>query len=341
MNLNSWIENFCIEVRTKIQENYDLSDQLRITDRRKKTSNNNRVDHILGCMDRELSVSLFEQFKFGSKDKELQIGIKLSEFKSDKDSGFTKSRSEAIRLAINWLSYQQNYQQIYQQYDFLGGPKRQIKDLKGIIFQETLKYKNQLEEGKFKLTKDDRSVLLATTDVFGSSTVLIFCYKEIRVFEYKPDDGKVLISILDAWLEQKWSPEKIKDSFTGIESVRHKELFLKWKWITKRKIRFLKSWDAVERFYNDQVIRTFINDLRRDNYDHKTRAGNVLGRLVISRSVESGLRTNQKRISFDFNTIGPNLTINTIDGRRMNFDEIQYNEVIKKECMRLLQEPVN
>ena len=341
MDLNSWIEDFCNEVRAKIQKNYDLVDQLRITDRREKSSNNNRVGRILGCMDREVSVRLFEQFKFGHKKKELQIWIKFSEVKSDKDSGFTKSRSEAIRLTIDWLSHKQNYQQIYQQHKFLGGPERQIKDLKGLIFQETLKYKNQLEEGKFKLKKNDRFVLLATTDIFGSSTVLIFFYKEIRVFEYKPGDVKVLIRILDAWFDQKWSPEKIKESFTGIESVRHKELFLKWKWITKRKIRFIKSWDAVERFYSDQVIRTFINDLRRNNYDHKTRAGNVLGRLVISRSKEYGLRANQKSISFDFNPIGPSLTMNTIDRRRLNFDEVQCNDAIKKECMRLLKEPIN
>ena len=43
MDLNSWIEDFCNEVRAKIQKNYDLVDQLRITDRREKSSNNNRV----------------------------------------------------------------------------------------------------------------------------------------------------------------------------------------------------------------------------------------------------------------------------------------------------------
>ena len=66
-----------------------------------------------------------------------------------------------------------------------------------------------------------------------------------------------------------------------------------------------------------------------------------MGRLVISRSKEYGLRVNQKRISFDFNTIGPSLTMNTIDGRRLDFEEIRYNEVIKEECKRLLKEPVN
>lgn len=341
MDLHRWMDNFCREAKSKIQGNYDLASELRIIDRQKKSSNKSRVDFIIGCLDRELSISLFEQFRFGQEDKEIQIGIKLKEFNSDKDFGFTNSRKEAINLAINWLSYKQSYQEIHQQFHFLGGLKRYIKDLKSRIFEETFKYKDQLEEGSFNLEKDDRSVSLTTTDFYGSSKILVFCYRGIKVFEYEPDEVKLLVTILDSWLEHKWSPDKIKENFKGIERVRHQKLFMKWKWINKRKIRFIKSWDGAELLYKDQVVRTFIDELRDNDYDSKTRAGNVLGRLVVSRSKEYGLRTGQKSISFDFNRIGPNLTVNTVDGRRLNFDRIQYNEVIKKECQRLLKEPIN
>lgn len=341
MNLDKWIDNFCSETKTKIQENYDLTDELLIVDRRKKSANKNRVNFIIEYLDRELSISLIEQFRFGKEDKELQILINLKEFKSDKGFGFTNSRNEAIKLAINWLSYKQSYQEIYQQFHFLGGSKRHTKDLKSRISEETLKYKDQLEKESFKLEKDDRSVLLTTTNFYGSNKILVFYYREIKVFEYEPDDVKLLIVILEAWLEHKWSPERIQENFKGIERVRHKELFMKWKWINRRKIRFIKSWDGAESHYEDQVVRTFIDELRSNNYDHKTRAGNVLGRLVISRSKEYGLRTDQKSMSFDFNETGPNLTINMVDGRRLNFEEIQYNDVIQKECQRLLKEPIN
>ena len=70
--------------------------------------------------------------------------------------------------------------------------------------------------------------------------------------------------------------------------------------------RFKKSWDDTEAHYDMlfqydgweflRELRVFLTELRRQNFDEKLRIGTSMHRLIFSRSIEHGLRKDQKQL---------------------------------------------
>ena len=73
--------------------------------------------------------------------------------------------------------------------------------------------------------------------------------------------------------------------------------------------RFKKSWDDTEAHYDMLFqydgweflteLRGFITELRQQNFDKKFRIGTSMYRLIFSRSIEHGLRKDQKQLAID------------------------------------------
>lgn len=70
--------------------------------------------------------------------------------------------------------------------------------------------------------------------------------------------------------------------------------------------QFTDSWRETERFFNDysdlqrlNSLRIFIDELKQKGEDRFFRLGNSMDRLLISRSVNHGLRRDQKYIMIE------------------------------------------
>lgn len=74
--------------------------------------------------------------------------------------------------------------------------------------------------------------------------------------------------------------------------------------------RFSKSWTETENFYDNlidnysgferlKLVRQFINNLKQNGDDRFFRLGTSVHVLIISRSVDHGLRKDQKHIKID------------------------------------------
>lgn len=347
MNHEIWAEKFSKETKTQLLrintsvENFNSVIEVQnLSSKTRET----RVRFNIENLDRRFKIMVLPNFRFGERNQEIQLMIGLEEYKEEKVLGYTISRGEAVRLAVDWLS-NRDYQEIYDQYTFLGGRDRLIKDLKRDLFRENLIFKNIMKAG-FHFEEGFRSCGLET-DFFVSIREIGFYYKSIKVFGVKIAEIKQLGALLEGWFERKWTPEKMKSRFSEIRNVRHVGLFKRWKWISKRKLEFIRSWDQLEHRYKngpyyDPITQSFIEKLRCKKIDYKTRAGTInFGRIVISRSRNHGLRKGQKSLSFDFSKTKPNLYLNTIDGRRLSIDDIEYIEEIEKEISKLLKEPIN
>ncbi len=91
--------------------------------------------------------------------------------------------------------------------------------------------------------------------------------------------------------------------------------------------RFKKSWQEVEQFYIDLIsnysgferlkaVLSFIQKLSLENQNIHFRLGTSIHRLIISRSVEYGLRSDQKYILIDVDAVG-NYEVTLKDGERI------------------------
>lgn len=73
--------------------------------------------------------------------------------------------------------------------------------------------------------------------------------------------------------------------------------------------QFTKSWDDTEAHYDMlsqydgwdflKELRSFITELRKQNFEEKFRIGTSMHRLIFSRSVDHGLRKDQKQLVID------------------------------------------
>lgn len=112
------------------------------------------------------------------------------------------------------------------------------------------------------------------------------------------------------------------------------------------KEKFIKSWDEAERFYAGiQIVRKeeilgLIRLLRSKGFDKSLRAGTSLFSLVLSRSIQHGLRPEQRHLAISFVFIKSVMEVRTWHETK-NFDEIAYYDYIDARLKQLVQEPID
>lgn len=108
--------------------------------------------------------------------------------------------------------------------------------------------------------------------------------------------------------------------------------------------RFEKSWKQTEKIFdlflkNDgfqrlKPVRGFLSQLKKQGADKHFRIGTSLYRLIISRSVEHGLRDDQKRITID--TVAANDYVITFSEGSQKYREYRVSDLNDPRLTALL-----
>ena len=110
--------------------------------------------------------------------------------------------------------------------------------------------------------------------------------------------------------------------------------------------RFNKSWNETEKFYDNLMndsywfeklksLRQFISTLRQEGEDKYFRAGTSMHILILSRSVDFGLRTDQKRLKIQ--TLGINDFEIILRGREKIYREYRVKDLSDIRVKNLLR----
>ncbi len=110
--------------------------------------------------------------------------------------------------------------------------------------------------------------------------------------------------------------------------------------------RFKKSWIDTEKFYDDLInnysgweklkpLRQYISELKQQGEDKFFRAGTSIHIFILSRSVDFGLRKDQKYLKID--TIDMNdFEVSLLDGEKI-YREYRVNNLNDQRIINLLQ----
>jgi len=109
--------------------------------------------------------------------------------------------------------------------------------------------------------------------------------------------------VLKLWLCDQALPSTMRKEFSWLTIGRLADYYENGNPVEGE---FINSWDQIEQFYdNDKFasssrVSQFIAQLREEGYDQKLRAGQSLMTFILSRSRRHGLRSEQRRIRFEF-----------------------------------------
>lgn len=292
----------------------------------------------LRYLDREITVIGLRLRRFDKEGDLVQIVVFLKEKNIDQGSGFTMFKNEVLRLAVDWL-LGKSYQEVYSQCKYLGGNSR----LKDQLIEEIVKrnsFFKDILDGREGFMKGARKCKFAINQ-YALRKEVDFYYRGIKVFKAGVEDIERLFMLMENWLIDRWSARKIQELYSEVD-IRHSDLFNWWWLFGKKKIENIKSWDEIENYYldsfkSDPTIRLFIEKLRSNQFDRKTKAGRVLSRLIISKPILKGFKKRNKVIAFDFAYSEPRLTIITSDGRKTLFNNVECNEKVMDECKFVLK----
>ena len=308
------------------------------TIRTKSSKSGQKLGVRLRYLNREVTVMGLEIKRIRKGIRMIQAVVFLKKDEIEQGSRFTIDKDEVLRSAVDWLMGK-SYQEIYEKYQYLmdnsGSRDYIIKEIvkKSSVMKDLLYGKQGFKRGVRKCQIEINHYTLREE--------VDFYYRGIKIFEAGIKDIERLFLLMEKWLIDRWSTHKIQELFSEVK-VRHPDLFNWWWLFGKRKLENLKSWDKIEAYYldshkSDPTIQLFIEKLRSNKFDRKTKAERVLGRLIVLKSSSNVFKKRNKVIAFDFNPSQPFLTINTSDGRKVSLDNIEFNERVMDECKFVLK----
>jgi hypothetical protein len=158
-----------------------------------------------------------------------------------------------------------------------------------------------------------------------------FHWDKCELFRFQARDRSRLAAVLKRWLCDRAMPSALRMEFPGLEIGELADHYERGNPIEGE---FIKSWDSIERFYEDMhfpfvpKVRSLIAQMRRKGYDRSLRAGQSLWSLIVSRSRRHGLREDQPMIAFRFRNDGMELYINLDKKAKVTCPDIDFRPEI-------------
>jgi hypothetical protein len=229
-------------------------------------------------------------------------------------TGRTSSQLETINAVDDWLQGQQ-LSRLYDRFRFVDQTKRALA---GIRDDMIARVPELAKAAPGELQHDmcdiyylwfrglDRSCQIS---FYGNKElpVAAFYYDDCELFRFQAGDRSRLAAVLKRWLCDRAMPSALRTEFPGIEIGELADYYEQGNPIEGE---FVKSWDSIERFYDDMhfpfvpKVRNLIAEMRQKGYDKSLRAGQSLWSLIVSRSRRHGLRHDQPMIAFCFGNDG-------------------------------------
>ena len=188
-------------------------------------------------------------------------------------------------------------------------------------------------------------------------TEAAFHWDECALFSFRVDDNAPLADVLRRWLCDRAMPSTMRTEFPWLsigdladhyeQGNRVEGEFIKsWDWMQ----RFYEdNWDDMQQFYGDrfsmrEAVLTLLAQLRNAGYDRKLRAGQSLRSLIVSRSRRHGLREGQPRVCFSFRE--GVMDVHVFVGDRHEAEEIRGATIglsaqVEAALRRLAEEPID
>jgi len=300
---------------------------------------------------RQCSIHCFDTDYLNSKHRSPEFHTTYIENGKSIANGRTFDMRETMEAIKNWLQ-NRTIEELYARFSFIDKEKRELENLRAEINAANAQLRaisrNEVAiEGVASyhlwFKNDSRSCRIYYYG-YESRPRYIFYWDDCMIFETSSSDTGRLGLLIRKWVFDKEMPSVLKVPFPEIEFGRIAEFYENGNGIEGE---FILSWDTIETFYREgdldtkaEVLR-LIALMRAKGFDRTLRAGQSLYTLVVSRSRRHGLRQNQSSVSFSFNFIKCAMEVRASKGEKIEFDKIEYNDIIENLLMTIQQENVD
>ena len=220
------------------------------------------------------------------------------------------SRDKTIDAVADWLDGS-DLLDLHARYPFVDQTKRALSQLRDDVIASApaLLHSTQCElQHKMadiyylRFKTDERSCEIS---YYGKNELpdAKFSWDGCQLFQYQPDDKPQLAWVLKRWLCDRSPPSAMRKEFAWLEIGELADYYENGKPIEGE---FIRSWDFIEKFYQEDWCRfsdavlAMIRAMRQAGYDRVLRAGQSLSSLALSRCRRHGLRAKQACIWFEF-----------------------------------------
>jgi hypothetical protein len=260
----------------------------------------------------------------------------LTCFKQDAQAqawGRTSQKEETLLAVVGWLQGQ-DLQLLYDRFRFIDKCKRSLMRIEALATEchpelaqcttRNLIHRScDMYELWFKAK--DRSCRIS---YYGKNEFpdLIFHWDECQLFQVQTGQFRQVALLLKRWLCDYAMPSDLESEFPWIDIGQLARYYEEGRGVEGE---FLLSWDSIVRFYSRVVDVPFGSQVlemiarMREKYGKTLRAGQSLYSLIVSRSRRHGLRTDQPRITFQFDNDRMEVSTNFDGETRLSFPEIE------------------